>query len=46
MNNLSAIGEAVADNLKANLLLLGADPCKAEEGVNFCFKESTVFEIF
>ncbi len=34
MNNLSAIGEAVADNLKANLLLLGADPCKAEEGVN------------
>ncbi len=34
INNLSAIGQAVADNLKANLLILGADPDKADEGAN------------
>lgn len=34
INNLSTIGQAVADNLKANLLILVADPDKAEEGVN------------
>lgn len=34
INNLSAIAQAVADNLKANLLILGAEPGKAEEGVN------------
>lgn len=34
INNLSAIGQAVADNLKANLLILGADPGKVDEGVN------------
>ncbi len=33
-NDLSTIGQAVADNLKANLLILGADPKKADEGVN------------
>lgn len=34
INNLSAIGKAVADNLKANLALQGVNPEKADEGVS------------
>ncbi|MDE6229440.1 MAG: hypothetical protein K2M40_06610 [Muribaculaceae bacterium] len=34
ISNLSTIGEAVADNLKASLMLLGVEPEKANEGVN------------
>ena len=34
VSNLSTIGQAVADNLKASLVLLGVEPKKADEGVN------------
>lgn len=34
VSNLSTIGSAVADNLKASLILLGADPDKASSAVS------------